>query len=247
MTAGEPILVGRNVTRRFGGLVAVNSVDFEIAEGEIFGLIGPNGAGKTTLFRLLSGVYRPSAGSITLRDQEVGGRSAHAINGLGIATTHQIVRPFTEMPVDKNVLVGALYGRGKLRGRAADAEVDRILELTELTPHRATLGRSLTLARRKRLEVARALATRPDILLLDEVAAGLNPTEGARMIQLIRKVRDSGVTIVMVEHVMKAIMSLSDRIMVMDLGRRIALGKPADIANDPAVITAYLGQQAVAS
>ena len=247
MTAGEPILVGRGVTRRFGGLVAVNAVDFEITEGEIFGLIGPNGAGKTTLFRLLSGVYRPSAGRITLRGQELGGRSAHAINGLGIATTHQIVRPFAEMPVDKNVLVGALYGRGKLRGRAAEAEVDRILELTELLPHRATLGRSLTLARRKRLEVARALATRPDILLLDEVAAGLNPTEGARMIELIRKVRDSGVTIVMVEHVMKAIMSLSDRIMVMDLGRRIALGKPADIAKDPAVITAYLGQQAVAS
>ena len=247
MTAGEPILVGRGVTRRFGGLVAVNAVDFEITEGEIFGLIGPNGAGKTTLFRLLSGVYRPSAGTITLRGQELGGRSAHTINGLGVATTHQIVRPFAEMPVDKNVLVGALYGRGKLRGKAAEAEVDRILELTELTPHRATLGRSLTLARRKRLEVARALATRPDILLLDEVAAGLNPTEGARMIELIRKVRDSGVTIVMVEHVMKAIMSLSDRIMVMDLGRRIALGKPADIAKDPAVITAYLGQQAVAS
>ena len=193
----DPILVGRGVTRRFGGLVAVNAVDFEILEGEIFGLIGPNGAGKTTLFRLLSGVYRPSAGTIMFRGQPVGGRSAHTINGLGIATTHQIVRPFAEMPVDKNVLVGALYGRGKLRGRAAEAEVDRILELTELAPHRATLGRSLTLARRKRLEVARALATRPDILLLDEVAAGLNPTEGARMIDLIRKVRDSGVTIVM--------------------------------------------------
>ena len=247
MTAGEPILVGRGVTRRFGGLVAVNAVDFEILEGEIFGLIGPNGAGKTTLFRLLSGVYRPSAGIITLRGQELGGHSAHTINGLGIATTHQIVRPFAEMPVDKNVLVGALYGRGKLRGRAAQIEVDRILELTELAPHRATLGRSLTLARRKRLEVARALATRPDILLLDEVAAGLNPTEGARIIELIRKIRDSGVTIVMVEHVMKAIMSLSDRIMVMDLGRRIALGKPAEIAKDPAVITAYLGQRAAAS
>jgi len=247
VTAGAPILVGRGVTRRFGGLVAVNAVDFDITEGEIFGLIGPNGAGKTTLFRLLSGVYRPSAGTITLRGQELGGRAAHSINALGIATTHQIVRPFADMPVDKNVLVGVLYGRAKLRGRAAEAEVDRILELTELAPHRATMGRSLTLARRKRLEVARALATHPDVLLLDEVAAGLNPTEGARIIELIRKVRESGVTIVMVEHVMKAIMSLSDRIMVMDLGRRIALGTPADIAKDPAVITAYLGQQAAAS
>jgi branched-chain amino acid transport system ATP-binding protein len=247
VSAGESILVGRAVTRRFGGLVAVNAVDLEVREGEIFGLIGPNGAGKTTLFRLLSGMYAPSSGSITLRGKAIGGRSAHAINAMGIATTHQIVRPFAEMPVEKNVLVGALYGRSRLRGRAADAEVERILELTELTAHRATLGRSLTLARRKRLEVARAVATKPDVLLLDEVAAGLNPTEGARMIDLIRKIRASGVTIVMVEHVMKAIMSLSDRIMVMDLGRKIALGTPTEIANDPVVIKAYLGERAVAS
>ena len=247
MSAGAPILVGRAVTRRFGGLVAVNAVDLDVNEGEIFGLIGPNGAGKTTLFRLLSGVYRPSSGTIQLRGKEIAGRPAHAVNAMGIATTHQIVRPFADMPVEKNVLVGVLYGRSGLRGRAADAEVDRILALMELTPHRATLGRSLTLARRKRLEVARAVATKPDVLLLDEVAAGLNPTESARMIDLIRKIRDSGVAIVMVEHVMKAIMSLSDRIMVMDLGRKIALGTPTEIANDPAVITAYLGQRAVAS
>ena len=247
MSAGGPILVARGATMRFGGLVAVNAVDLDVHAGEIFGLIGPNGAGKTTLFRLLSGVYAPSAGTITLRGQAIGGKSAHAINAMGIATTHQIVRPFADMPIDKNVLVGVLYGRSGLRGRAADAEVDRIIELTELAPHRATLGRSLTLARRKRLEVARALATRPDVLLLDEVAAGLNPTESARMVALIRKVRDGGVTIVMVEHVMKAIMSLSDRIMVMDLGRRIALGTPSEIANDPAVIKAYLGERAVAS
>ena len=247
MSAGQAILVGRGVTRRFGGLVAVNDVDVDIVEGEIFGLIGPNGAGKTTLFRLLSGVYAPSAGTITLRGEAIGGRSAHTVNAMGIATTHQIVRPFAEMPVEKNVLVGVLYGRGHQRGRAADAEVDRILELTELAPHRATLGQSLTLARRKRLEVARAIATKPDVLLLDEVAAGLNPTESARMVELIRKIRASGVTIVMVEHVMKAIMSLSDRIMVMDLGRKIALGTPAEIANDPAVIKAYLGERAEAS
>jgi branched-chain amino acid transport system ATP-binding protein len=247
VTDAAVVLSGTGATKTFGGLVAVNGVDFEIRQGEIFGLIGPNGAGKTTLFRLLSGVYKPNAGSIKLRGEEIGGRSAHAINHLGIATTHQIVRPFPEMTVEKNVLVGVLYGRTGLRGNAARDEVTRILELTELAPHRATLGRSLTLARRKRLEVARALGTHPDVLLLDEVAAGLNPTEGARMIELIRKIRASGVTIVMVEHVMKAIMSLSDRIMVMDLGRRIALGSPAEIANDPAVIKAYLGERAVAS
>src|SRR4030081_2257761 len=244
MSTGAPILVGRAVTRRFGGLVAVNDVDVDIVEGEIFGLIGPNGAGKTTLFRLLSGVYAPSAGTITLRGEAIGGRSAHTVNAMGIATTHQIVRPFAEMPVEKNVLVGVLYGRSGLRGRAADAEGDRILALMELAPHRAPRGRSRPRARRKRLEVARAVATKPDVLLLDEVAAGLNPTESARIIELIRKIRASGVTIVMVEHVMKAIMSLSDRIMVMDLGQRIALGKPAEIANDPAVIKAYLGAHA---
>lgn len=247
MTDGGPILTARGVTMRFGGLVAVNAVDLEVREREIFGLIGPNGAGKTTLFRLLSGVYQPSAGIIELRGRRISGRSAHAVNTMGIATTHQIVRPFAEMPLEKNVLVGVLYGRRGLRGAAAEAEVDRILELTELTPHRSTLGRSLTLARRKRLEVARALATGPDVLLLDEVAAGLNPTESARMVELIRKIRDGGVTIVMVEHVMKAIMSLSDRIMVMDLGRRVALGTPAEIAKDPMVIKAYLGERAVAS
>ena len=150
MTTGAPLVVGQAVTRRFGGLIAVNAVDIEVREGEIFGLIGPNGAGKTTLFRLLSGIYRPTSGSITLRGTEIGGRSAHAVTALGIATTHQIVRPFPEMPVEKNVLVGVLYGRSKLGGRAADEEVERILELTELMPHRDTLGRSLTLARRKR-------------------------------------------------------------------------------------------------
>ncbi|HZP96589.1 MAG TPA: ABC transporter ATP-binding protein [Candidatus Limnocylindria bacterium] len=240
-----PILTGRGVTKRFGGLVAVNGVDFEVRQGEIFGLIGPNGAGKTTLFRVMSGVYAPTAGSVRLRGREIGGLGAHRVCALGLVTTHQLVRPFAEMTVHRNVLVGVLYGRSGLRGAQAEAEVERVLETTQLTPHRTTLARSLTLARRKRLEVARALATRPDILLLDEVASGLNRTEGAQMIALIRDIRASGITIVMVEHVMRAIMSLSDRIMVMDLGRTIAVGSPAEIAQDARVIKAYLGERAV--
>ena len=240
------ILEGRGLTKRFGGLVAVNAVDIAVNGGEIYGLIGPNGAGKTTLFRLLSGVYAPTAGTIELRGRRIGGLSPHAICGFGLVTTHQLVRPFGEMSVHRTVLVGAFYGRRGLRGAAAEAEVDRVLELTQLTPHRDTLARSLPLARRKRLEVARALAAGPEVLLLDEVASGLNPTESARVVELIRQIRDSGITIVMVEHVMKAIMSLCDRIMVMDLGKRIALGTPDIIAKDPAVITAYLGQRAIA-
>jgi len=241
-----PILVGRGLVKRFGGLVAVNGVDIDVDEGQIYGLIGPNGAGKTTLFRLLSGVYAPTAGTFELRGRKIAGLSPHAVCRLGLVTTHQIVRPFADMTVHRNVLVGALFGRLGLRGAAAEAEVDRVLELTQLSAHRATFARSLTLARRKRLEVARALATAPDVLLLDEVAAGLNPTEGAQMVDLIRKIRDSGITIVMVEHVMKAIMSLSDRIMVMDLGRKIALGTADEVARDPAVVKAYLGERALA-
>ena len=240
------ILVGRGLTKRFGGLVAVNDVDIAVDEGQIYGLIGPNGAGKTTLFRLLSGVYAPTAGTVELRGRKIAGLSPHAVCAFGLVTTHQIVRPFADMTVHRNVLVGALYGRRGLRGAAAEAEVDRILEFTQLSAHRATFARSLTLARRKRLEVARALATAPDVLLLDEVAAGLNPTEGAQMVDLIRKIRGSGITIVMVEHVMKAIMSLSDRIMVMDLGRKIALGTADEVARDPAVVKAYLGERAIA-
>jgi branched-chain amino acid transport system ATP-binding protein len=241
----EPILVGRGVTKRFGGLVAVSQVDFAVARGEIFGLIGPNGAGKTTLFRCISGMYAPTSGAIEFHGRDVAGEPAHRICRRGIVTTHQIVRPFLEMTVRRNVLVGVLYGRSGLRGAAAEAEADRVLESMQLTPHRDTLARSLTLARRKRLEVARALATRPEVLLLDEVAAGLNPTEGARMVELIRQIRDSGVSLVMVEHVMRAIMSVSDRIMVMDLGAKIAEGTPGEIAKDQRVIKAYLGEKAV--
>ena len=244
--ADSALLAGRAVVKRFGGLVAVNAVDFEVRRAEIFGLIGPNGAGKTTLFRCISGMYAPTSGSIQLRGKEIGGLAAHVVCARGVVTTHQIVRPFLEMNVRRNVLVGVLYGRSGLRGARADAEVQRILEFTELAPHEHVAAKSLTLARRKRLEVARALATRPDVLLLDEVAAGLNPTESARMVELIRRIRDAGVTIVMVEHVMKAIMSVSDRIMVMDLGAKIAEGAPAVIAKDQRVIKAYLGQEAVA-
>src|SRR5919204_5864401 len=185
----EAILTGRGVTKRFGGLIAVNAVEFGVDRGEIFGLIGPNGAGKTTLFRCISGMYAPTSGSITFAGRDIAGQPAHRICARGVVTTHQIVRPFLEMTVRRNVLVGVLYGRSGLRGDAADAEVDRVLELTQLAPHRETLARSLTLARRKRLEVARAPATRPDVLLLDEVAAGPKPAGRARQGELLRQIR----------------------------------------------------------
>ena len=242
----DVILAGSKVTKKFGGLLAVGGVDFAVTRGAIFGLIGPNGAGKTTLFRCISGMYAPSSGSIRLNSRDIAGEPAHRVCARGVVTTHQIVRPFLEMTVRRNVLVGVLYGRSGLRGDAAEAEADRVLELTQLAPHRDVPARSLTLARRKRLEVARALATRPEVLLLDEVASGLNPTESARMVELIRQIRESGVTIVMVEHVMKAIMSVSDGIMVMDLGLKIAEGTPQEIAKNERVIKAYLGEKAIA-
>ena len=238
-----PALVLTKVTKRFGGLQAVQDVTAEIASGQITGLIGPNGAGKTTIFRMISGVMRPTDGQIVFGDREITGWSPHAVCRLGLCLTHQIVRPFQDLTVLDNVLVAASFGSGGRLRQSARVEAEAALEFTGLTARRAVPASVLTLAERKRLEIARALATRPSVLLLDEVLAGLNPAESQRAVELIRQVKARGVTIFMIEHVMRAVMALSDRVLVINHGRLIADGPPAHVANLPQVIEAYLGQR----
>ena len=233
-----------HVTVRFGGLVAVNDASVPVPEGRIVGLIGPNGAGKTTLFATIAGFQRPNAGRILFGGEDITRLAPHRRAALGIARTFQIVQPFAGLTVRENIAVGAhLRHAGRAEAlAAAEAVADRV----GLAPLLNLPAAALTVAGRKRLELARALATEPRLLLLDEVLAGLNPSEVRDMIPVIRAIRDGGVTVLMIEHVMQAVMALAEEIHVLAEGRIIARGTPEAVARDPAVIEAYLGHGAAA-
>ena len=236
------ILEGKEVKKYFGGLAAVSQVDFCINQGEIVGMIGPNGAGKTTLFNLISGALVPTSGKITFKSQNITGLKPHQICRKGMARTFQLVKLFGDMTVLENILLGSLFGTSTGMSESnAKRESVELLEFVGLSAMEGVLCQELTIANQKRLEVARALATKPELLLLDEVMAGLNPTEVAQATELIRKIRDKGITVFMIEHVMKAIMDISDRIIVLHYGEKIAEGTPEEITANKTVIEVYLG------
>ena len=235
------LLEVRAVSKRFGGLLAVSDVSFSLDEGEILGLIGPNGAGKTTLFNVVNGVYKADQGTIIFAGKDITRISPDKVVHRGLARTHQIVKPLNDLTLLDNVTVGACFGREYLDLKAARAVALEVLQQVGLGDRANMMARSLTIAGKKRLEVARALAAKPKLLLLDEVLAGLNPTEITQMIDLVRKIRDSGVSVFMIEHLMQAIMSLSDRIVVLNLGRKLAEGRPDEVVHNADVVEAYLG------
>lgn len=237
------ILEGERVTKYFGGLTAVYNVDFDINQGEIVGLIGPNGAGKTTLFNLISGALPATAGEIRYKDRKITSLKPNQICKRGIARTFQLIKLFGKMTVFENVLLGSLFGKSEdINESDAKRESLELLEFVGLSEVRATPAKELTLANQKRLEVARGLATKPELFLLDEVMAGLNPAEVAQAMELVTMIRDKGITIFMIEHVMKAIMSVCDRIMVLNHGVKIAEGTPEEITTNKKVIEVYLGE-----
>lgn len=238
---GEVILSVRRLSKRFGGLLALGSVDFDVAAGEIFGIIGPNGAGKTTLFSCLVGSLVPTAGEIRYRGDRIDRLPNHAVVRRGLVRTHQIVRPFREMTVRENVSIGAHFGRGRHRGAGAEHRVEELLEKTGLAAFAHAHAGTLTIGQLKRLEIARALATEPQVICLDEVMGGLNPAEIDAAMSLIRSIRDSGVTVLMIEHHVHAVMGISDRVLVLNFGEKIAEGSPKEVLANPAVVSAYLG------
>ena len=231
-----------NITKRFGGLTALNKVNLSVRQGQIMGLIGPNGAGKSTLFDVVTSIYRPDAGEIYLGERRITGKSSHHIWHLGISRTFQLVKTFLSMTAFENVLVGAIYGHGA-RGKEADREALDALNLVGLEDKKDRIAAHMTLSDRRLLEVARALASMPLIALLDEPMAGLNPSEIVNMLQVIEKAREErNVAILWVEHKVEAIFRLCDRVAVLDYGRKIGEGKPEEIAQNSEVIEAYLGK-----
>jgi branched-chain amino acid transport system ATP-binding protein len=235
------ILQAENLTKSFGGLAALKAVSFGVEEGEILGVIGPNGAGKTTLFNVLSGFFRPDEGRVVFAGETVSDLKAPQRCRIGLVRTFQVVKPFASLTVLQNVMVGSFLRTpdpGLARERALE-----VMELVGLSGRRDTVAKSLTISDRKRLEVARALATRPRLLLLDEVMAGLNPTELGQMLDILKRIRGRGVTLLVIEHIMAAIMTVSERLLVLHHGEKIADGTPKAVAGDQRVVDAYLGEE----
>lgn len=233
------------ISKHFGGVAALSDVNFHVSKGEIVGLIGANGAGKTTLFNVISGFYPPTEGSVLFKGEGIHGQRSHSICRKGVVRTFQVVRPFLNMTVLENVVVGKLFGRDHVTDRKlAEKEAQEILRFTGLEDKSSVSAKELTLAEHKRLELARSLAAKPELLLLDEVLAGLTPKETSEAMKVVREINEAmGVTILMVEHVMKAVVGLCDRIVVIHYGRKIAEGTPQEIAEHPDVIEAYLGEK----
>jgi len=241
------LLEVKNLSKSFGGLVVLKDIEFLINEGEIVGLLGPNGSGKTTLFNLITRFLKPDTGRITFKGKDITNSKIHDVCQSGIARTFQLVKPFSHMTALQNVMVGRMYGKRPAQNkRQARMESEEILKFVGLGTKGFTMANHLTLSDRKRLELGRALATKPELLLIDEMMAGLNLTETEGAMHLIKEIRGLGITLMVVEHVMRAVLGISDRIMVLDAGEKIAEGTPEEIFRDKQVVEAYLGKESYA-